>query len=98
MNTPQIQYVVVTDHVLLTRLADTLERTEKALTEATDQLSNSRLYEEDAAKLLGVEKRTMLQYRRRGLPYEKVGNIISYRRKDLDAWRSAGRTKDVHLH
>ncbi|MBD2753825.1 helix-turn-helix domain-containing protein [Spirosoma validum] len=75
----------------LTRIEALMDANTKALNQATEQLGNTRYYEADAAKYLGVEQKTMYHYRQRGLPYEKVGRIISYLRKDLDAWRSAGK-------
>lgn len=75
---------------VLSRLMLTLDANTKALQDATEQLGNARYYEADAATYLGVEKKTMYHYRLRGLAFEKVGRIISYRRKDLDAWRESG--------
>ena len=80
---------------LLVQICVQLEANTKALDAANEQLGNTRMYEIDAAKYLSVEASTMYKYRLRGLPYEKVGRIISYQRKDLDDWRSAGR---VRLH
>ena len=81
--------------LLLIRLEATLDANTKALQEVMEQLGNTRLYEKDAAKYLHVESKTMYSYRQRGLNYEKVGRIISYRRKDLDDWRAAGKTRKV---
>ena len=81
--------------MLLTQIRDQLEANTKALDAAYEQLGNTRMYENDAAKYLGVLSPTMYHYRLKGLPYEKVGRVVSYRRKDLDEWRSAGR---VRLH
>lgn len=78
---------------LLLRLEVQLEANTKALNEAHEQIGNTRLYERDAAKYLNVELKTMYNYRQRGLPYEKVGRIVSYFRRDLDVWRSAGKVQ-----
>lgn len=78
---------------LLTRVQTQLEANTKALDAAYEQLGNTRMYEDDAAKYLGVLPATLYHYRLKGLPYEKVGRIVSYRRKDLDEWRTAGRVR-----
>lgn len=80
---------------LLIQVRVQLEANTKALNFANEQLANTRYYEVDAAKYLGVEPGTMYHYRLKGLPYEKVGRVVSYFKKDLDAWRAAGR---VRLH
>lgn len=78
---------------LLVRLEVQLEANTRALEHANELIGNTRMYEEDAAKYLNVQKYTMYRYRERGLPYEKNGNVISYRRKDLDEWRANNRTQ-----
>ncbi|QHW01316.1 helix-turn-helix domain-containing protein [Spirosoma endbachense] len=88
----------MTDYTLQQRLVEALEASNALLEAATEQLGNARFYEEDAAKYLGVEKHTLYRYRQQGLIYEKVGKIISYRRKDLDAWRNAGKTKATAIY
>ena len=85
--------LIVTDYELQQRLVVALEASTKLLELATEQMGNMRLYEDDAATYMGVEPKTMYHYRLRGLAYEKVGRIISYRRKDLDAWRLSGRVR-----
>ena len=81
--------------LLLVRLNAQMEANSNVLQEVMEQLGNTRLYEKDAAKYLHVNPQTMYSYRQRGLNYEKVGRIISYRRKDLDDWRTAGKTRKV---
>ncbi|MVM33638.1 helix-turn-helix domain-containing protein [Spirosoma sp. HMF4905] len=73
------------------RISAQLDASNKALSEVRDILDNVDIYERDAAKYLGVQPKTMYHYRERGLEHIKVGRIISYKRKDLDAWRAAGK-------
>lgn len=44
---------------------------------------------EEAAEFIGVKPQTLAVWRMSGkysLPYTKVGKLIRYRRKDLEAW------------
>jgi hypothetical protein len=76
---------------LLIRLEAQLDANTKALGEARALLDNVEVYEPDAALYLNVGIKTMYHYRQKGLAHKKVGRVISYLRKDLDNWRSAGK-------
>jgi excisionase family DNA binding protein len=56
--------------------------------------SNDLLTDEQVAKLLGVEKRTIRLWRNtRGLPFIKISSkIIRFRRSDIDTWLERSRT------
>lgn len=50
---------------------------------------NELLNEQQAAELLGVAPKTLAMwrsYRRPGPRFIRVGRLIKYRRRDLDAW------------
>lgn len=79
---------------LLTQVRVQLAENSKLLAIANEQLGNTRMYEQDAARYLNVEPCTMYQYRLKGLPFEKIGRVVSYFRKDLDAWRAAGQLRN----
>ncbi len=83
--------------LVLQRIEVALKANEKIILQMQEELTNCRLFEQEAAQYLHVHRDTLYRYRLAGLPYEKVGRIISYRRKDLDEWRERGRTQHVDI-
>lgn len=41
----------------------------------------------EAAEYLNISTRTITNLVKKGMPYERVGHLLRFRRADLDAWR-----------